>query len=75
MNRMMFGGMFPIRMIVSPEMKFSIQDFTHVLEDAERKKHKEKGRDPVSKMIVEKYGHLSDASDYFFLEAFNSFQI
>jgi phage terminase large subunit len=75
MNRMMFGGMYPIRMLVNPNMKYTIQDFTHVLEDAERKKLKAKARDPVSKTIVEKYGHLSDASDYLFMEMFKSFLV
>ncbi len=69
MNRMLWGS-FPIKMIVHRDMKYTIQDFTHVLEDGERRKIKEKGRDPVSKQQVEKYGHLSDGVDYFFCEAF-----
>ena len=69
MNRMLWGT-FPIKLFVHPDMKYTRQDFTHVLEDGERRKIKEKGRDPVSKQQVEKYGHLSDGVDYFFCEAF-----
>ena len=69
MNRMLWGT-FPIKLFVHPDMKYTRQDFTHVLEDGERRKIKEKGRDPVSKQQVEKYGHLSDGIDYFFCEAF-----
>lgn len=70
MNRMLWGSL-PVKMIVDPSMKYTIQDFTHVLEDGERRKVKEKARDPVSKQIIEKYGHLSDGVDYMFCEAFN----
>lgn len=71
MNRMMFGT-FPIKMIIHPQMKELIQDFRLVLEDAERKKHKKRARDPVSKQIVEKYGHFSDGADYLFMAAFKN---
>ncbi len=74
MNRMMYGG-YPIDFCVDKEMKFTIQDITHVLEDGERKKVKKSARDPVSKQIVELYGHLSDSMDYFFMEAFKQYRI
>ena len=74
MNRMMYGSL-PIRMLLHPEMKFTIQDFTHVLEDGERKKVKQAARDPVSKQVVEKFGHLSDSTDYFFMEAFKQYRV
>jgi hypothetical protein len=74
MNRMMFGT-FPIQMYVHPDMKFMLQDLTHVLEDQDRKKVKARARDPVSKQIVEKFGHFSDGMDYFFMEAFKDFLV
>jgi hypothetical protein len=74
MNRMMYGT-FPIRMYVHPDMKFTLQDLTHVLEDQDRKKVKARARDPVSKQIVEKLGHFSDALDYFFMSAFKDFLV
>lgn len=74
MNRMMFGT-FPIQMYVHPDMKFTLQDLTHVLEDQDRKKVKARARDPVSKQIVEKFGHFSDGMDYFFMEAFKDFLV
>jgi hypothetical protein len=71
---MMFGT-FPIQMYVHPDMKFMLQDLTHVLEDQDRKKVKARARDPVSKQIVEKFGHFSDGMDYFFMEAFKDFLV
>lgn len=72
MNRMLWGT-FPVEMIINPNMKHTIQDFTHVLEDAERKKIKETARDPITKRTYEKYGHLSDGVDYLFCEVFSDF--
>lgn len=69
MNRILYGSL-PIKFILDRSMKYCIQDLTHVLEDAERKKVKQKARDPISKQVVEKYGHLSDGIDYLFMEAF-----
>jgi hypothetical protein len=51
-------------------MKFLIEDLTHSLEDGDRNKIKQKARDPLSKVIVEKFGHLSDGMDYFLCAAF-----
>lgn len=73
MNRMMYGSL-PIKMTIHPYMKYTLQDFTHVLEDGERRKAKQASRDPVSKQVVEKFGHMSDATDYFFLECFKQYR-
>ena len=72
MNRMLFGT-FPINFSVHPEMKYTIQDLTHVLEDGERRKIKETGKDPVSKRTYEKYGHFSDSVDYLMCELFKHY--
>ncbi len=74
MNRMMFGSV-PVKMTLHPSMKYTLQDFTHVLEDGERKKVKQAARDPVSKQVVEKFGHMSDSTDYFFMECFKQYRI
>jgi phage terminase large subunit len=74
MNRMFFG-IFPIKPIIHPEMKYLLQDLTHILEDGERRKVKALGKDPVSKQTIEKYGHFSDGMDYMFCEVFKDFMI
>ena len=72
MNRMLFGT-FPIDFSVDVDMKYTIQDMTHVLEDGERRKIKETGKDAVSKRTYEKYGHFSDSVDYFMCELFKHY--
>ncbi len=71
-NRLMFGG-YPIDFLINEEMKYTIQDITHVLEDGDRRKVKKAARDPVSKQVVELYGHLSDSMDYFLMQAFQAY--
>jgi hypothetical protein len=56
-------------------MKFLIEDLTHSLEDGDRNKIKQKARDPLSKVIVEKFGHLSDGMDYFLSAAFKDMML
>lgn len=72
MNRMLFGSL-PIVCEINSKMKFLIEDLTHCLEDGEKKKIKTRVRDPISKVIVEKFGHFTDGMDYFFCEAFKDF--
>lgn len=71
-NRMFFGS-FPIVCEIHPDMKKLIEDLTHSLEDGERRKIKSRARDPISKIIVEKFGHFTDGLDYLFCEAFKEF--
>lgn len=73
MNRMMYGG-FPIDFVISENMKHTIEDITHVLEDGDRKKVKKLSKDPVSKQVIELHGHLSDAMDYFYMQAFQQYR-
>lgn len=72
MNRM-FHGSFPIECEINPEMKLLIEDLTHCLEDGERKKLKSRVKDPVSKVLVEKFGHFTDGMDYLFMQAFKDY--
>jgi phage terminase large subunit len=73
-NRMFFGT-FPVKITIDPGMKFLIEDLTHCLEDGERNKHKQIARDPISKVPVEKFGHLSDGMDYFLCAAFKDMMV
>jgi hypothetical protein len=49
----------------------SIEDFMFIKEDSDGTKLKEKTKDIGTGVTYEKWGHLSDADDYFFCEAFN----
>ena len=50
----------------------TISDFNNVKEDTDGTKKKEKERNPATGVTFEKYGHTSDASDYFICEAMKS---
>jgi len=43
---------------------------TFIKEDSDGTKLKEKAKDLATGVIYEKWGHLSDADDYFYCEAF-----
>lgn len=68
-NRLFYGSL-PVKILINKNMKFLIEDLTHSLEDGDRNKIKQKARDPLSKVIVEKFGHLSDGMDYLLCAAF-----
>ena len=65
-----FEGVHPIRFFVDPKCKNSISDFDFVKEDPNGKKLKERYKDPNTGQTYEKYGHTSDAFDYFICKAF-----
>lgn len=48
----------------------SINDYLYLKEDSDGTKKKEKVRDPITQVTYEKYGHTSDANDYFICTAF-----
>ena len=63
-NKIFSNGYDHIRFSVNRSCKNSIADFTYLRRDANGKKLKEK-----DKNNHEKYGHCSDAFDYFITEA------
>jgi phage terminase large subunit len=73
-NRIFYGS-FPIIVEIDPGCKLLIEDLTHCLEDGERKKLKTRVTDPVSKVKVEKFGHLTDGMDYLFCAAFKNMMV
>jgi hypothetical protein len=58
-----------IEIVISSDCVNTISDFNNVKEDADGTKKKEKERNAVTKITFEKYGHTSDACDYFICEA------
>jgi hypothetical protein len=44
---------------------YTIKDYLHLKEEADGTKKKEKVKDSITGVISEKYGHTSDANDYF----------
>lgn len=68
-NQIWDKGFQDITIRVDRECKFSIADFNNVKEDPDGKKSKKKTRDNITGISYEQYGHTSDASDYFIIEA------
>lgn len=68
-----FDNRFDIRILVGRNCKKMIADFEYLKEDPEGKKLKEKVKDPDTGQSYEKYGHTSDAFDYFITSAFNKY--
>lgn len=46
----------------------TIDDYESVKESSDGKKFKEKTKHPITKVVYEKYGHLTDTDDYFICE-------
>ena len=59
-----------IQITISPNCPKSIEDFTFIKEDENGGKIKDKVKDMETGKSIEKYGHLSDADDYFFTMCF-----
>ena len=57
-----------ISYVVSENCTKTIDDYENVKEASDGTKAKEKTRNPVTKVVYEKYGHLSDSDDYFICE-------
>jgi len=65
-----FDEKYGIRILVDDKCKKLIADFEYVKEDVDGTKLKQKYKDPETGQSYEKYGHCSDAADYFLTEAF-----
>lgn len=50
----------------------TIADYKYLKASSDGKKHKEKVRNPVTKVSYEKYGHNTDANDYFYCTYYQS---
>ncbi len=66
-----FGERFMgIEILIDEECKLAIEDFMQIKKAPDGTKVKKKEIDPTTKVNCEKYGHTSDASDYFLCQAF-----
>ena len=59
-----------IELVVGQRCGNTISDYTYLKEDSDGTKLKEKCRNPETGVVYEKYGHCSDANDYFICAAF-----
>ena len=59
----LFSGMLQAEYLISPQCKKLIEDYESVQVDANGGKSKKKTK--VNGIMIEKYGHTSDAQDYF----------
>lgn len=64
------GGIVGLQFLIGNNCPLSIADFLYIKQDSDRTKLKAKVMDTDIGKQVEKYGHLSDADDYFFCMAF-----
>lgn len=63
------------RVMIDEGCKNTVVDLTYLKQDPNGLKWKEKGKDEMSGQVFEKYGHTSDADDYFFCKiAENDFE-
>lgn len=71
-NECIFGDKMDISFLINDNCKKSITDFQYVKEASDGTKLKEKAKNPNTGVTYEKYGHLSDVSDYIICEYFRS---
>lgn len=62
----MLEGKTRWQILIDESCKHTVADLTYLKQDPNGLKWKEKGKDEVSGQTFEKYGHASDADDYFF---------
>jgi PBSX family phage terminase large subunit len=73
-----FSGSENITIEIDEKCNRTIADYNYLKQASDGGKHKAKTRDPVTKVSYEKYGHNTDANDYFytyvFKESFDRFR-
>jgi len=61
-----------IQLLLDERCYHTIDDYTYLKEDSDGTKLKEKTRNPDTGVVYQKYGHCSDANDYFICAAFST---
>lgn len=73
-----FSGSEDITIEIDENCNKTISDYNYLKQASDGTKHKEKVKDPVTKVSYEKYGHNTDANDYFytyiFKDSFDNFR-
>jgi phage terminase large subunit len=59
-----------IHILINENCQHTIDDYSYLKEASDGTKHKEKAKDPSTQIVYEKWGHTSDANDYFLCRVF-----
>lgn len=70
LNRIFGEGLDDIEIIIGDNCVKTIADYNYLKTASDGTKHKERVKDPTTKVTYEKYGHNTDANDYFLVEYF-----
>lgn len=63
-------GLDGIEITIGANCVNTVNDYQYLKTASDGTKHKEKVKDPVTKVAYEKYGHSTDANDYFYTQVF-----
>lgn len=66
LNRIFGEGLDDIEIIIGDNCVKTIADYNYLKTASDGTKHKERVKDPTTKVTYEKYGHNTDANDYFY---------
>jgi hypothetical protein len=66
------GRIEGVELTIAPKCKNTVSDYNFVKEAPDGTKAKNKIKDPTTKVSYEKYGHTSDANDYFITFVFKA---
>ena len=69
-NTIFANGFDGIELYIDNKCENTLNDYLYLKEDSDGKKKKEKAKDPSTGISYEKFGHTSDANDYFICTAF-----
>ena len=70
MNALFAGAIKDLAIGIDQRCQHTINDFLYIKEESNGTKQKIRGTDPVTGILCEKYGHLSDSAEYFICTAF-----
>lgn len=71
-NALFATGFENVNIKIDRKCTHTLDDYMYLKEDSDGTKLKEKGKDPSTGVTFEKYGHTSDANDYFICTAFSN---
>lgn len=69
-NTVFYSGYDGLELFINPKCINTVNDYLYLKEDSDGTKKKEKEKDSLTAISFEKYGHTSDANDYFICAAF-----
>lgn len=69
-NTVFYSSYNGLELFISPNCINTVNDYLYLKEDSDGTKKKEKVKDGLTAVSYEKYGHCSDANDYFICAAF-----